>query len=45
MDLEYGMKSGDPNTSISNTFINAICFNHVFRDYKMSKALILGDDN
>lgn len=44
----FGRKSGDPNTSIGNTFINAITYlivkDSLFAN-KTSTAFMLGDDN
>lgn len=43
----YGRKSGDPNTSIGNTIINALTFYNIFKrgSFVVSKAFMLGDDN
>lgn len=49
---KYQRKSGDPNTSLGNSLINAATFHHIFKTPKApfselgaSHALILGDDN
>lgn len=41
----YGRKSGDPNTSLGNTIINAVTFRALFDKNKVSTAFMLGDDN
>lgn len=41
----YGRKSGDPNTSLGNTIINAVTFRALFDKGKVSTAFMLGDDN
>lgn len=41
----YGRKSGDPNTSLGNTIINAVTFRALFDKDKVSTAFMLGDDN
>jgi hypothetical protein len=42
---KYGRKSGDPNTSIGNTIINALTFYNIFNEDPTSYAFMLGDDN
>jgi len=41
----YGRKSGDPNTSLGNTIINAVTFRSLFGKDEVSTAFMLGDDN
>lgn len=41
----YGRKSGDPNTSLGNTIINAVTYNNIFDKENNSIAFMLGDDN
>lgn len=57
MALDYTRSSGDPNTSLGNTLINALCFNFLFvktmpdpvfyahHKQRISTAFMLGDDN
>lgn len=42
---KYGRKSGDPNTSLGNTIINAVTYNNIFNRDQNSTAFMLGDDN
>lgn len=42
---KYGRKSGDPNTSLGNTIINAVTYNNIFNREDNSMAFMLGDDN
>lgn len=43
--VDYQRKSGDANTSLGNTLVNAIVFRTVFRGQPVSTAFMLGDDN